>query len=364
LAIARTRNSDGSWTYGLASTDISTGRFIVSETSETSLPAEIARLEPREILIPDGILDEASLKNLWRETSAAIAPIARDGFDPASAEKRLTAFYGVASLAGFGALSRAELSAAAAIVAYIERTQLAARPPLAPPVHEASGGLMQIDAATRANLELTRTLAGERQGSLIAAIDRTVTPPGARLLMERIAGPLTDPGEISNRHDSVAFFLANRPLRSEIRTQLKALPDMARALSRLAMERGGPRDLAAIREALILAARVARGVRSGSELPNELRGSLQCLEELNPDLASALTAALAEELPLQRRDGGFIRQGFLPELDDTRALRDESRRVIAALQARYAEETGARTLRIKHNNFLGYIILRLKPPNL
>jgi len=356
LAIARTRNSDGGWTYGLASTDISTGRFIVSETSETSLSAEIARLEPREILIPDGILDEASLKNLWRETSAAIAPIARDGFDPASAEKRLTAFYGVASLAGFGALSRAELSAAAAIVAYIERTQLAARPPLAPPVHEASSGLMQIDAATRTNLELTRTLAGERQGSLIAAIDRTVTPPGARLLMERIAGPLTDPNEISNRHDSVAFFLANRSLRSEVRTQLKALPDMARALSRLAMERGGPRDLAGIREALILAARVAESVRSGSELPTELRGSLQCLEHLNPDLASALTAALAEELPLQRRDGGFIRQGFLPELDDTRALRDESRRVIAALQARYAEETGARTLRIKHNNFLGYFV--------
>ncbi|MFM8701454.1 MAG: DNA mismatch repair protein MutS [Hyphomicrobiales bacterium] len=356
LAIARTRNADGSWTYGLASTDISTGRFIVSETSETSLSAEIARIEPREILIPDGILDEASLKNLWRETSTAIAPIARDGFDPASAEKRLTAFYGVASLAGFGALSRAELSAAAAIVAYIERTQLAARPPHAPPVHEASGGLLQIDAATRANLELTRTLAGERQGSLIAAIDRTVTPPGARLLMERIAGPLTDPNEISNRHDSVAFFLANRSLRSEVRTQLKALPDMTRALSRLAMERGGPRDLAAIREALILAARVAGSVRSSAELPTELQGSLQCLEHLNPDLAPALTAALAEELPLQRRDGGFIRQGFLPELDDTWSLRDESRRVIAALQARYAEETGARTLRIKHNNFLGYFV--------
>ena len=357
VAIARARHEDGTWRFGLASADISTGRFRVTETEESSLLAEIARLEPREILLPDTLIDEPGpLNTLYRDMPGTVTPMARDGFDATSAERRLLDFFNVASLAGFGAFSKAELAAAAAIAAYVERTQLGVRPPLSPPVREATNGAMQIDAATRANLELTRTLAGERRGSLLAAIDYTVTPSGARLLAERIAGPLTDPDAIRARQDSVAFFLDRRGLRGEVRATLKSAPDMARALSRLAMERGGPRDLASLRDAFHLANAVVKRIIGNDEAPNEIRVACASLETLNPETAPLFDRALADELPLNKRDGGFIRPGFSNELDEVRGLRDESRRVIASLQANYIEQTGARTLRIKHNNFLGYFL--------
>ena len=357
VAIARARQEDGAWRYGLASADISTGRFRVTETEEASLLAEIARLEPREILLPDSLIDEPGpLKTLYRDMPGAVTPMARDGFDATSAERRLQEFFGVASLSGFGAFSKSELSAAAAIAAYIVRTQLGVRPPLSPPIRETNSGTMQIDAATRANLELTRTLAGERQGSLLDAIDYTVTPPGARLLAERIAGPLTDPDSIRARQDSVAFFLDRRALRTELRAALKSAPDMARAMSRLAMERGGPRDLAALRDSFYLASAVAQRITGNEEATAELRAACHAFDRLNPETAPLLGRALADELPLNKRDGGFIHSGFAPELDEVRGLRDESRRVIASMQAGYIEQTGARTLRIKHNNFLGYFI--------
>ena len=357
VAIARTRQEDGAWRYGIASADISTGRFRVTEADEASLLAEIARLEPREILLPDTLIDESGpLKNLYRDMPGIVTPMARDGFDATSAERRLRDFFSVASLAGFGAFTKAELASAAAITAYIERTQLGVRPPLAPPVRESSNGAMQIDAATRANLELTRTLSGERRGSLLATIDYTVTPPGARLLAERIAGPLTDLATITARQDSVAFFLDRRGLRSEIRVALKAAPDMARALSRLAMDRGGPRDLAALRDAFKLTHWVAERIKTNDEAPAEIQTASQALEALNPDMSLYFQSALSDELPLNKRDGGFVRAGFSTSLDEIRSLRDESRRVIASLQANYIEQTGARTLRIKHNNFLGYFL--------
>ncbi len=355
-AVARLRSPDGGWRYGLAAADISTGAFTVLETDEAGLAAELGRLEPSEILVPDAVLDEPALRALWRETGAAVTPTARDGLDPASAERRLLAFFDVGTLAGFGALSRAELAAAAAVVVYVERTQLGARPPLSPPVSEARGHVMHIDAATRANLEITRTLSGDRAGSLLAAVDRTVTPPGARLLAERIAGPLTDPLAVARRLDAVEWFTTDRPLRADIRAALKSAPDIARALGRLAVERGGPRDLAAMRDAVHAAGAVVALIHARAEVPEDIASAAKVLRDLDPALAASLSHALDDELPLRARDGGFVRPGAEPALDEVRALRDESRRVIAALQARYAEETGARTLRVKHNNFLGYFV--------
>ena len=354
--IARVRSADGGWRYGLASADISTGAFTVIETDEAGLAAEIGRLEPREILVPDAVLDEPALRGLWREGGTAVTPLARDGIDAASAERRLVAFFGVGTLAGFGALSRAEIAAAAAVVAYIERTQLGARPPLSPPTAETRGHAMRIDAATRANLEITRTLAGERAGSLLAAVDRTVTPGGARLLAERIAGPLTDPAAVAHRLDAVELFVTDRPLREDVRAALRGAPDIARAVARLAVDRGGPRDLAAVRDAAFAAGRLAERIRRCGSVPEDVAGAVERLGAVDPSLAASLAATLGDELPLRARDGGFVRPGVEPALDEARALRDESRRVIAALQARYAEETGARTLRLKHNNFLGYFV--------
>ncbi|MEN5084817.1 DNA mismatch repair protein MutS, partial [Bosea sp. TWI1241] len=244
VAVARRRLSEDAHAYGLAAVDISTGRFSVLETDQAGLPVELARLEPREIVCPDAIHDDPALRELWRDVAAAVTPLARDGLDPASGERRLREFFGVATLDAFGAFTRAEIAAAAAVLAYVERTQLGARPPLSPPVREGDSASMQIDAATRANLELVRTLQGERAGSLLATIDRTRTPGGSRLLAERLAGPLVDPAAIARRHDAVALLVAEPGLREDLQRDLARVPDIARALSRLALDRGGPRDLA------------------------------------------------------------------------------------------------------------------------
>ncbi|MDF3064252.1 MAG: mutS [Microvirga sp.] len=356
LAIARRKGSGDSWLYGLAAVDISTGRFSLSETAEAGLAAEIARLEPREIVVPDTIHDDPELRSLWRESRAALTPVARDGLDPSSAERRLTDFFGVATLDSFGQFSRAETAAAGSALHYVERTQLGQRPALQPPRRDAAFGVLAIDAATRANLELTRTLAGERAGSLLATIDRTVSPSGARLLAERLAGPLTEAPTILRRQDSVAFLVGGRELRERLRAQLKGVPDIARALSRLALERGGPRDLACLRDGLKAARAIAALLARAEELPAELGEAAQALGGLDPSLAEALTAALADELPLNRRDGGFVREAHDPALDEARELQQDSRRFIAALQSRYSAETGCRTLRIKHNHMLGYYV--------
>ncbi len=356
LAVARRRASDAGWLYGLAALDISTGRFTLSQTDGLSLAAEIARLEPREIVVPDLVHDDPELRPLWREVHAAIVPIAREGLDAASAERRLCDFFGVATLDSFGAFAPVELAAAGAALLYVERTQLGQRPALQPPRREEASGLVAIDAATRANLELTRTLSGDRTGSLLATIDRTVTPGGARLLAERLSGPLTSVSAIRRRQEAVAFLVDGEELRQELRKILRSAPDLARALSRLNLDRGGPRDLACVRDGLDAARRIAALLALVDDLPEELAQAADALQAPDGSLPDQLAAVLADELPLNKRDGGFVRSGYLPALDEARELQQDSRRFIAALQARYAAETGCRTLRIKHNHVLGYFV--------
>ncbi|QCK88672.1 DNA mismatch repair protein MutS [Phreatobacter aquaticus] len=353
VARARTASIGEAEAFALAWVDISTGEFRVAETDATRLAADIARVDPGEIVVSDALYADQELAPFWR-TFKAVSPTPRDLFDGASAERRLSAYFGVRTIDGFGSFSRLELMAAAAAVTYVERTQLASRAPLMPPVREPSGFAMLIDQATRANLELVRTLGGERQGSLLSAIDRTVTAAGARLLGSRLANPLTDPAAIAERQDAVETLVAASTLRAEIRARLQSAPDMARALTRVAMGRAGPRDLAAIGQGLVAAASLADLV--ASETAGELKSAAIGLAQPDPGLARLIASALDDELPLLKRDGGFVRAGHLADLDESRSLRDESRRVIAGLQTRYAEETGIRALKIKHNNVLGYFV--------
>ena len=356
LAVARARSSsDDNAQFALAWIDISTGEFRVTECDRASLSAEIARLEPSEIIVSDALFSEADLAGYWRSLPA-VAPLGRDVFDSATAERRLASFFAVATSEAFGTLSRLELTAAAACVTYVERTQLGKHPPLSPPLREAASASMAIDQATRANLELMRTLGGDRRGSLLDSIDRTVTAAGSRMMAQRLSAPMTDPAQIAKRLDAVAALAADTAARAETRSRLQAAPDLARALSRLAVGRGGPRDLAAIRDGVLAAADLARSLGSFKEAPAEIAEAVQMCRRPDGMLAAELAAALAAELPAFKRDGGFVREGYEPSLDEARALRDESRRVIAALQARYIEETGVRILKIKHNNVLGYFV--------
>jgi DNA mismatch repair protein MutS len=355
LALARSRVSSSEDRFALAWIDISTAEFHITECERSGLAAAVARIEPGEIIVADALYADVELAPYLRSLPA-VTPLPRDVFDGATAERRLSAFFGVATTASFGAFSRVELTAAAAAVTYIERTQIGKHPPLSPPVREAAGATLAIDQATRSNLELMRTLGGERRGSLLAAIDRTATAAGSRLLAQRLSAPLTDPAEIAHRLDAVAAFVDDSAARSELRGRLKAVPDLARALARIVIGRGGPRDLAAIRDGIFAAAEFSARLSTLATVPRDIAAAIAALRRPDAAIATELMQALADELPAFRRDGGFVRSGYAAALDEARALRDESRRVIAALQVRYAETTGIKTLKIRHNNVLGYFV--------
>src|SRR5580700_11343371 len=355
LALARARGSAGSDRLGLAWIDISTSEFIVTECATAQLAATLSRINPNEVIVTDALYGDPELGPLLRELPA-VTPLTRDVFDGATAERRLCDYFAVATMDGLSAMSRLEATAAAAAVTYIDRTQVGKRPPLSPPAREAVGTTMAIDPATRANLELTRTLGGERRGSLLDAIDCTVTSAGSRLLAQRIAAPLTDSAAIARRLDAVAAFVADSGLRDDLRTTLHAAPDLSRALARLSVGRGGPRDLAGLRDAILAADQALTHLARMEQPPQEIAAAMAALRRPSRELAAEFERALGEQLPLLKRDGGFVRQGYEPALDESRNLRDASRLVVASMQARYADGTGVKGLKIRHNNVLGYFV--------
>jgi len=355
VALARLRGGDGFWRYGVASLDISTGAFSVTDRSEDELAGELARLAPSEIVAPEALAREQRLAAILAGQGAPVTPLGRADFDAAGAERLLATFYGVATLDGFGALTAAELAACAAAIYFVERTQKDRRPALARPLSRRDGGALEIDAATRANLEISRTLAGAREGSLTACADLTVTPAGARLLAERLAAPSTDAQEIARRLDAAAFFAERGELREGLRKRLARAPDLARALARLSLQRGGPRDLAAVAAALASARDIAAFLGVG-DAPSLVEAEVAELARADAALQAQIARSLAPEPPVDRRSGGFIAKGVDADLDDARALRDESRKVVAELQATYVERTQIRQIKVKHNNFLGYFL--------
>lgn len=355
LALARAQASSGGDRFALAWIDISTAEFMVTECGAGELGATLARINPNEVIVSDALHGDPDLRALLRELPS-VTPLTRDVFDSATAERRLCDYFAVATMDGLSAMSRLEATAAAAAVTYIDRTQISQRPPLSPPSREASGSTMAVDPATRANLELTRTLAGERRGSLLDAIDLTMTAAGSRLLAQRLAAPLTDTAAITRRLDAVAAFTSDSPARDDIRTILRTAPDMSRALARLSVGRGGPRDLAGLRDGMLAAGQALARLEEFSDPPADIAAAMQSLRRPSCDLARELGDALSESLPLMKREGGFVREGYERALDEARKLRDDSRLVVAAMQARYAEETGVKTLKIRHNNVLGYFV--------
>ena len=344
--------------FAIACADMSTGAFQVSALRESDIAAELARVSPRELLAPDGLLAHESLAPLLKALGPALTPLPSSRFDSAGGERALLAHYGLLSLDGLGNFGRAELSAAGALVAYLELTQKGKRVALGRLARVSPKHFMAIDASTRRNLELTETLAGSRGGSLLAAMDRTVTAAGARELASRLAAPLTDVKTIAARHDAVELFFKQSELRRVLREALRAAPDLSRAIGRLSVQRGGPRDLGNIRDA-IKAARALREALSKIPLAGEAVGASDAIAQ---GIAAAsllydrLEILLVAEPPYFSRDGGFVRSGVHAPLDEVRALRDESRRVIASLENKYRGASGVAALKIKHNGVLGYFI--------
>jgi DNA mismatch repair protein MutS len=344
--------------FAIASADMSTGEFSVATVAREEIATELARLSPRELLIPDALLAQEDFSALFKSLGTALSPLPGSRFDSANGERALKTHYNMLSLDGLGAFARAELSAAGALIAYLELTQKGARVALQRIAHVSPSHFMGIDAATRRNLELTQTLSGQRSGSLLAGIDRTVTASGARLLAARLAAPLTDVKAIQSRHDAVEAFSKDSELRRHAREALRTAPDIARALGRLSVARGGPRDLANLRDG-VKAARALQGNLREQALAGE---AAEAIERLSQNIAAVarlsdrLEFLLVDEPPYLSRDGGFIRTGAHAPLDEMRSLRDESRRVIAGLEGKYRQTSGVGQLKIKHNGVLGYFI--------
>ena len=335
----------------LAWVDISTGAFHAMTLPRVRLGPELARLAPSELIVPD--THEADLRDSTSDFDLALTSLARSAFDSSGGHKRLCALFGVDSLDAFGQFTKAEISAMGAILQYLEITQKGKLPLLRPPLRETETRSVQIDAATRRNLELTEALTGGRAGSLLWVVDRTVTAGGARLLERRISSPSRVLEQVQSRLDAVAFATERPDQRTALREVLRQVPDLDRALSRLALDRGGPRDLAAIRNGLTHAAALQKTLPA--DLPDLLRDSAQSLGD-HDTLIDLLDTALVDQPPLLARDGGFVAPGFDPDLDDARALRDQGRTVIAQMQQEFITLTGIPSLKIKHNNVLGYFI--------
>ena len=358
LAISKTLSAD----MALAWADISEGLFYVSAVSAERLPSELSALTPREIVLPEALYQTPEFLAGFSHGGAALTPLPSVKFDPRAAQRRLIDRYGVESLDGFGAFTKAELSAAGALVDYLELTQAGSPVQLSPPQRRAASGYMAIDPATRQSLEIDRTQRGAKAGSLLSVIDKTVTGPGARLLSDYLARPLVDEALINARLDAVSFFTEQSQIRENLRASLKETGDMARAISRLVLGRGGPRDILTIGAGLakgeLLGASFAK--RPDIELPALTTRALDTLSLADKSglasFKSDISKAFLLDVPMLARDGGFIAQGWHAGLDEIKSLRDGSRRVVASLQAEYAKRADVPTLKIKHNNVLGYFI--------
>jgi DNA mismatch repair protein MutS len=339
----------------LAYADISTGDFAVTLTAATRLAADMARVAPSEVVLADHLLDDEVIKQAVAITGAAPTPLPQSRFDSQAAGLRLSQHFNVATTAGFAEFSRVETAALGSLLDYINLTQISSMPHLRVPRREAQSDGLLIDAATRMNLELSRSMQGTRSGSLLEVMDRTVTSAGARRLAALMARPFARADQINERLDGVSFFVDQERLTEELRSQLSSVPDLERALARVTAKRASPRDLAALALGIAHAHGIASELARLS-LPAVVGSCIGTLVQAPLELSHLLQRALAESLPLLARDGGFIAQGFDPDLDQSRKLRDDTRSVIAGLQAQYAEITGLKNLKIKHNNILGYFI--------
>jgi DNA mismatch repair protein MutS len=331
------RAADG---WAIAAADISTGRFELVSCGPGDVAAELARLSPAETIA------DASVPGV--RSSAG-----KGGFDSLAGERALKTRFGLATLDGLGSPSRAELAAAGGLLAYLDATQKGAGILLDAPRRVSRSGHMGIDAATRDSLELTRSIGGSIAGSLLGEIDRCQTAGGRRLLCEDLSAPLTDRSAIEQRLSLVAWLNEDAIRRERVRSALKAMPDFARALARLAAGRGSPRDLALLRDGLAGAAALRDELEIARERPKLLDKLLPLLGG-HAALVDRLRLAIIDSPPVDCSKGGYIAEGYDPALDALREAASNGRRAIAALEARYRDSTGISSLKIRHNAVLGY----------
>ena len=347
LAMVRHGETD----FSLAWADISTGDTAVIDLGTDAIADELARIDPAELLLSEATRDALRAAHVILP-QAAIALLPTEHFDSETGARTIRdSFAGAVDPTAFSRGGRAALGA---LIGYVLESQKGGTLALRPPDAERTSAHMAIDAATRASLELLVTQRGQEKGALRHQIDLCVTPPGSRLLARRLAAPLCDAAEINARLDAVETLCGDTTRTARLRAALKSVPDITRALTRLTLDRGGPRDLRAIAGAVDGARRLGADLQDIDD--HELAGYRQILADAPQPLAAELLAAIDDEPPLLARDGGFVRKGYDEKLDAERALASETRDVVAALQARLIAETDVKSLKIRHNGVLGYFV--------
>ncbi|MCD6034357.1 MAG: mismatch repair protein MutS [Rickettsiales bacterium] len=341
----------------LAWVDISTGECRTMETHLNSLAADLARLQAQELLVNDTLLSDNTIARILDDYRNRLIPHVSSFFDSIRGEDRLKEFYGIALLDSLGAFTRAEIGACGSLLEYLALTQKGTKPRLEKPKRYESRHFMVIDPATRTNLELTRSLSGEKKGSLLHVINYTATPSGARLLSSMLASPLANADAIGERLDMVEYGLRQPQLCEEVRLALKRLPDIERALSRIVMKRGGPQDLLVLRTALQELLMIA-DMMEAPGLPEMPKGLVACRRNLLPHdgLRNLLQEALREEVPRLTRDGGFVATGYHPRVDELRSVQSDGQHLVQQLKAQYQQKTGITALKILKNNVIGMYI--------
>lgn len=354
---------------GLAWLDVSTGDFYTQEIcpdgkkEENLLGMALSRLNPVEIVISDTHLQTPEIFQLLNEYREKLTVLPQARFNSENSRLRLQKVFGVETLDAFGNFSRGEITAAGVLLDYLENTQRGQMPLIEKPHKIFENQVMEIDAPTRRSLELLDSLGGDKSTSLLSVIDRTVTGIGGRLLAGRVASPLVDIQEINRRLDIIEFFMNYHSIRDDLRETLRSCPDLERAVSRLGVGRGGPRDLDNIKTALSLVPKIKNLLLSCNAVSEQMLGDIpsslrKIIDGLGvyAQLVDNLSRALSDNLPLLARDGGFVRQGYYPALDEIKLLKEDSHKLILELQNKYATSTGISHLKIKYNNVIGYFI--------
>ena len=349
LAIAQQTPSE---VCGLAWIDVSTGRFEAAVIPSDKLGDELARVAPVELLVSEAA---PQLPTIWTE-GRLVTRRPPWSFGHKAAEAALTKHFGTQSLEGFGFGDEdgPALAAAGAVLDYLcetQKTSLAHIDSLSP---YRLGTRLEIDQATRRSLEISQCLRdGRREGSLLGVVDRTVTAMGARMLGDWFANPLTDPAPINARLDAVGELVAHPTVTAELRDELRSIYDIQRLLARVTTARATPRDLCFLARTLRCLPKVKAKLtgRSSARLTQ-----LEARIDLCPDIRGKLEAALAEDCPLNPREGGFIREGFHGELDEQRDLMRGGKKWMAEYQARAITESGIPSVKIGFNKVFGYYL--------
>lgn len=338
--------------------DVSTGEFWVSPTSTATLLSDLARIAPKELVIPEAILNDTDLRQWLLEYKKVLSPQADSFFDYARANRHLKQCFDLTVLDSMGQLSQEEVTACGVLIEYLLITQKGRLPYLRYPRRQMPGHYMHIDAATRNSLELTHTLSGDKRGSLLHIIDYTKTGAGARLLSHLLSMPLANAEAVNRRLDIVEWFVNHSPHREALRSLLKHMADIERSLARVTIGRGGPRDLLAIRQSLETVAQIQSTLIVSIGDQNQVKGLGAILRNLNgfETLLRELITMLADEVSMLARDGGYVREGYNKRLDELRDLKVNGAERIQQLRDKYREHTSVQTLKIAHNHVVGYYI--------